>query len=193
MAHEGRQQLELERRQPHRDALAAFADDAHLPADVVDLQGAVLVGGAHLGWAGRAAQQRLDAREQLLTAERLRHVVVGAAAQSAHLVELARARGQHQHRHVAEVADPLERLPAVELRHRDVEHHEVRVVRLEPAERLQPARRLDDGVAGAFEQDPHEAANVVLVLHDEHLCRLHIPLHTRRFAVCRVVSARTNR
>ena len=170
MADERGQQLELERRELH---LLAARD--HLAADVVDPHGAVLVGGAHLRRAARAAQQRLHAREQLLSAERLRDVVVGAAAQPAHLVQLAGARGQHQHGHVAEVADALERLPTVQLRHRDVEHDEIGRVVLQPPQRLEPVRRLDDAVAGAFEQYPHEATHIVLVLHDEHLSGLHRP------------------
>ena len=40
--------------------------------------------------------------------------------------ELVAARCEHQDRDVGEVADPFQRLPAVELRHRDVEEDEVR-------------------------------------------------------------------
>jgi len=170
VADERRQQLELERGEPHRPPF-----DGHLAADVVDPHSAVLVGGAHLRRPARAAQQRLDAREQLLAPERLRDVVVRAAAQPAHLVELARARGQDQHRHVAQVADPLERLPAVELGHRDVEHDEVGGLLVQPAQRLEPVRRLRHAVAGSLEQHAHETAYVVLVLHDEHISRLHVP------------------
>ena len=87
------QQVELHRRQRDR---AAVADD-----------GAAI--GVHLHVAEpvqarrrrpRAPQERLDARQQLEDAERLRHVVIGAEPQAAHLVGFLGPGGEQQHRHV---------------------------------------------------------------------------------------------
>ena len=59
-------------------------------------------------------------------------------------------------------------------------------------ERLEPVGRLDDRVAGALEQHPHEAAYVVLVLHDEHLSRLHLSCIPDRRRHVVALSARAN-
>ena len=50
------------------------------------------------GQAARAAQDRLDARQQLARAERLGQVVVGAHLQADDAVGLLAARGEHDHR-----------------------------------------------------------------------------------------------
>ena len=59
--------------------------------------------------------------------QRLRDVVVRAELQAADLVGLGAARGDHEDRDAAELADPLDDLPAVETGQRDVEDDEVRV------------------------------------------------------------------
>src|SRR6185436_8810023 len=100
----------------------------------------------------RPAYERLDAREQLLAAERLRHVVVRAALETPNLLELPSARRQHHHRHLAEVADPLEGLPAVELGHRDVKQDEVRRRGVELTQAGLPALGLRDVVPSPHEQ-----------------------------------------
>ena len=145
--------------------VAALDDDPSL--GVVDLDEVVRVGLDHLGLAAGAAQQRLHAREQLLSPERLRDVVVGAGREASHLLELLRTRRQHQHRHVREVADPLERLVAVHVGHRHVEDHERRRRREELSKRGPSVARLVDRVARALEQLPQQQADVVVVVDDE--------------------------
>ena len=54
--------------------------------------------------------------------------------------------------HLGEVADPLERLVAVELGHRDVEDHERRRHGEQVAQGGAPVARLVDGVARTLEQ-----------------------------------------
>jgi len=51
--------------------------------------------------------------------------VVGARLQAAHALLDEAARRQHQHRGVADVAQALERRPAIHHRHADVEQHHV--------------------------------------------------------------------
>ena len=121
MLHEHGQEPELERRQLH---VAVARDDAALRK--VDPQVVVAVVARHLGFAARTTKQGLDARQELLPPERLRDVVVGASGETAHLLELLRSRGQHDHGHVGEVADSLERLVPVHPRHRHVEDDERR-------------------------------------------------------------------
>ena len=122
--------------------------------------------GRRLVGAG-SAQLRVHAREQLLAAERLRDVVVGAGAQAAHLVELLRTGREHQHRDVAQLPDPLECLPAVQAWHRHVEKHEVGLLGVEDPQPLVAVGRLDHAVAGPLEQLAHEAADVRIVVDDE--------------------------
>ena len=69
--------------------------------------------------------ERLYPRDELLPAERLHHVVVRAGLQASNALELAAARRQHHDGHLTEIPDALERLPAVQIRHRNVEHHKV--------------------------------------------------------------------
>src|SRR5207248_7812052 len=113
MADERRQELELERGE--LDGAVVDGDDA---LGEVDRQVAVRVGRLlSLACAG-APQQRLDARNELLAAERLDDVVVGAAREPADALELGVSGGQHQDRYVAQIAEPRQRLEAVEPRHR---------------------------------------------------------------------------
>ncbi len=71
----------------------------------------------------RTANQRAQARQQLLHAKRLRHVVVGAAVDSLHLLVPASARGQHEHGHrLAGFAPAAEQRQAIDLRQAEVEH-----------------------------------------------------------------------
>src|SRR5262249_37133978 len=115
-------------------------------------------------------------REQLLAAERLDDIVVGAGAEAPYLVDLAAPRGEQDHRHVAEVAEPLERLETVELRHREVEDDEVGPAVVEGAERGAPVPRGRDVVASAWKKLLEQRAEVVIVVDDEHppqRCRHH--------------------
>ena len=115
-----------------------------------------------------APQKRLDPREQLLAAERLHDVVVGAGPETAHLVDLATPRGEQDHRHVAQVAQALERLEAVELGHREIEDDDVRRILVEDPKRQPAVLGCFDGVASPSEELLEQQTDVVVVVHDEH-------------------------
>ena len=100
-------------------------------------------------------------------AERLGDVVVGAAGEAAHLLELLRPRRQHQHRDVRDVADALERLVAVEPGHGDVEDHERRRRLEQPPQPGAAVGRLVHRVAGAHEHVAQQSADVGVVVDDE--------------------------
>ena len=117
--HERGEQLELERRQLHVAALHAHAAAARsrsarscrrTPRSPRPCRrsGGGAPARARAAPAGRTASRRSRPRPP----------------KAPHLLELLRAGGQHDHRHVREVADPLERLVAVEVGHRHVEDHE---------------------------------------------------------------------
>jgi hypothetical protein len=125
--------------------------------------------------AAGAAQQGLHPRQQLLPSERLADVVVRAAAQPAHLLQLAALRGQHQHGHVADLADPLERRPPVELGHRDVEDDQVGSAAEQLAQALASVLSLADVVPRPAEKLGHERAHVRIVVDDEDRSLAHTP------------------
>ena len=162
MLNECGEELELEWRQLD----LAFADD-HASLRVVDLDEGVAVRLGHLRLSARPAQQRLDAGEQLLPAERLRDVVVGARGEAADALELLGARREHDHRHFREVADPLERLVPVQLRHADVEEDEGGRRLVELPQGRPAVGRLLDPVTRADEQLPEEDPDVLVVVDDE--------------------------
>jgi len=140
------QEPELERREA--DVLSPDGDGT---GGEVDQDPAVVVELAHRGLLAGAPEHRVDARGELGLAERLADVVVGAAAQAADAVDLGVERGQHDHRHLRDLADQLERLPAVDPRHDHVEQDEVGARLVERAQPGPPVGRGDDEVARALQ------------------------------------------
>jgi len=78
---------------------------------------------------------------------------------------------QQQHRHVAEVANPLQHRETVHAGHRDVEHDQIRSAGEELAQPLVAARRLDRAHACTRKERRDHGPQVVVVVHDEHLGR----------------------
>ena len=147
MLGERRQQLEFERRQ--RNELAAYF---HFAAGEVDRVFAVVVDVLDLAAIGLgAAQNGLDARDELRRRERLDDVVVGATAQAADALELGGARGEHDHGNVGHLADPLQHLPAVDPRHDDIEQDQIRLQLVELAHSFGALDRRRDEVAVLLE------------------------------------------
>ena len=108
-----------------------------------------------------AAQDRADAQHELLRAERLREVVVGAEREAANAIRLFAARGEHEHRDVARGrlrAKLLEHVVARGARQHEIEHDERRDV---PVARRSsasgPDRRRRDTVAGFRRGDRRRA------------------------------------
>src|SRR5262249_22143956 len=119
------------------------ADGRDRPPARIDLQPVELEHALGDG-AGRAAQQRADARDQLGGAERLGHVVVGADLEAQELVALTGARGHHQDRNVALLSNAARDLEAVNAGEPQVENHERR---LDPGEVRQGPPAVRRGVA----------------------------------------------
>src|SRR5438270_13185204 len=72
---------------------------------------------------GGAAHDGTDTRYQLGWAERLRHVIVGAAVEATNSVALLAARGQHDDRQAAQLGRPANL--AADLDPRDQRQHPV--------------------------------------------------------------------
>ena len=94
-----------------------------------------------------APQDGLHAAAELAHRERLRDVVVGAELEAEHLVGLLGLRGEHDDRHGAARADRAADVEAVHPRQHHVEHDEVEVVLAQPVERLPAVERRNDVVA----------------------------------------------
>ena len=110
-----------------------------------------------------------------MPAERLRHVVVRAGAQAANLVQLFGPGGEHDHRNLAQLADPLQDAPAVQARHLHVEDDEIRLLGVKPLQPLVAVGGFDHVVAGALEQLLHQSADVGFVVDDEDAAHLEPP------------------
>ena len=162
MLDEREEQPELERGEADGQATAH-----HEPLAVVDRESSVVVVLDVRRLRG-APQECLDPRQQLLAAEGLDDVVVCPGPKAAHLVDLAAARREQDHRDVAQVAEALERLEAVELRHREVQDDEIGWIRVERPQRRAAVHRRHDAVAGAAQQLLEQKADVVVVVNDEH-------------------------
>ena len=119
----------------------------------------------------RAAQERLDAAEQLPQAVRLGHVVIGAHLQPDDLVHLLVTRGQHQDGCLGAVgAQTAQRLEAIDAGHAHVQHHEVRGQLAGHAQGLLTAAGHADLVALLFQGVLDAAGHGVLVVDDEDGC-----------------------
>ena len=116
----------------------------HLLAGEVDLEVAGERDRRRRAVAGRrrarAPQRRRDPRQQLLDAERLGHVVVGAEVERGDLVAVAAARRDDDHADGRALAHLAAELEAVDVRQHQVEQDDVGLLGLEQRERAQRRR-----------------------------------------------------
>ena len=128
----------------------------------------------------RAPHRRPRSREQLLHAERLRDVVVGARVERRDLVGLRFAHRQHDHRHVAERAHPPDHLGAVDVGQPEVEQHQVgRLLGGADHAFLAGADR-GDLVAVRLEARAQRAPDLRLVVDDQHQAHASASVATNR-------------
>src|SRR5258708_18922233 len=123
VAHEHFQHVELDAGQVHVAPAPLHAALLGPQRDLADLDRPA-VGAAHRSRI-RAAQDGAQARHQLARRAGLRHIVVGAELEPDDAVDVVAARGEHDYRHAARLADLAQRLDAVDLRHHHVEHHDL--------------------------------------------------------------------
>ena len=135
---------------------------ARVDLEVADLDDRV-------GQRGAAAQQRLQARRDLLERERLDDVVVGAGLQAADAVVDLVARRQDADGHVvAGGAQLREDLEAVEVGHPEVEQDHRRVDGVVGGKRRAAARRAHDAKALELESGADGAADRSIVVYEQH-------------------------
>ena len=115
-----------------------------------------------------AAEDRLHAGDELTRRERLRHVVVGAELETGDAVRLLVARRQHEDRHRRLGTDATTDLESVDAGQADVEHDETDRVAGELRERLLAGAHPDHAIAVTAEVRPHDGADRLLVLDEQH-------------------------
>ena len=155
------QQLELALGQLEVAPGAHRGAGARIEAQVADERDLLVAGRA-------AAQERLQARGDLLHRERLDDVVVGAGLEAAHaVVDLVAGREDADGDVLAAVAQAGEHLEAVEVGHVQVEQDDGRVDAADRLERRPAAGRGDDGEALQLEAGGDRAADARVVVHKQ--------------------------
>jgi hypothetical protein len=110
---------------------------------------------------------RANPGQQLLLAERLRHVVVGARVERLHLGQLVRLARQDDDRGLAGSPDLAADVHPVAAGHRQVQEHEVRALLLEAAQSGLAVIGGDHLVSGGSDQGRDRPDHGRLIVHDE--------------------------
>src|SRR5207244_3497025 len=163
VAHEVFEQGELARGQPDRPAAAGGPAGGRVEREVLEPEGG-------RGLARLPAEERADARQELVEGKGLRQVVVGAEVETRDLVGDGVASGEEQHRgrHLF-VAERLEDRQAVTAGQHHVEDDEVvGKARQEAVEGVGAVLRDLDRVAFFLEALADEVRDLALVLDDQY-------------------------
>ena len=155
------QEIELDRRQVDQLAGARDAAVGNVDHDVADRDRRLGRG------VGRAAQDGAQARCQLLAAERLRHVVVGAGVERTDLLALVADGGDDDDRHAAPLAHLAADVDAAAVRQHEVEQDGVRRAVRERVERLLLRRRRVHLEARVLQHHAQSPDYLRLVVHDQ--------------------------
>ena len=127
--------------------------------------------GLHHRLAGRGAHltphRRVRPRQQLRHAERLDHVVVGAALNQPHLFGLVRTHRQHDGRDGRPGPQALEHIAAVHVRQAEVEDDQVGLLQRYPFQGVGAGFGVLHDEAVEFQSGPQEAADLHLVVDDK--------------------------
>ena len=137
----------------------------------------------------RCAERGAQAREQLVHAERLRDVVVGAAVERHHLVALPRASRQHDDRRAAPAAQALDHVVAVHVRQAEVQDHHVGRMARRRRERRGAVGHGGHLVVARAQVDRQRLADRALVVHHQDVghCASGQPKPHRQAAAVRAV------
>ncbi len=159
--HQRRQQAVLDRREMDLHARPPDGVGGEVELDLAGAQDRLVAVGP------RAAQHRMQARDELARAERLRHVVVRAGLERAHLLLLLADRREHDDRHGAPLAQAARDLDAVAVGQHEVEDRRVRRAQRRRVQRLGRRRGGDHVEAVVAQGDPQRAQDLRLVVADE--------------------------
>jgi hypothetical protein len=119
-----------------------------------------------------AAQDRLDAQQQLLRLEGLGHIVVGPEAEALDAITGRVAGGEHQHRRGAGrplVTHPFDQGKTVLARHHHIQHQQVEVERAHQPPGAGRVGRDGHAEPGAGQEFLEQGADAVVVVNDEQV------------------------
>ena len=114
-----------------------------------------------------ATQKRANTRFELEDPERLREVIVGTEVEPASLVDLGVPTAQHHHRHRASLSDPAKQLPSGQVRHHDVQDHQVRRRSVECDECLGGTRHRVHRHSALSKRKADEGEDRLVIVDDE--------------------------
>ena len=144
-----------------------LAVERHLAAGGIDAEAIDLDDFRDLALALGAAEDGLDAGDQLARVEGLRHVVIGADLEADDAVDVVAAGGEDDDGDVAGLAELLADGEAVHLGHHDVEDDEVRADGLGLLERLLAVVGGFDAEALVVQVEAGKLNDVLLVIDNE--------------------------
>jgi hypothetical protein len=156
MLDEHPEQFELAGGHPHRPA-----GDVHLVRGEINLEAAEAKPPPQAAARARAAQDRLDAGDDLRWGHRLDDVVVGTEPEAAQLVGTAAAGAQEQDRDVGGGADVPAEVEARRPREHHVQQHAVRRCPQRPG-RLLGIDSEQDAEAVRLQEVPHQRGDVLV-------------------------------
>ena len=120
-------------------------------------------------------QDDADPGDKFARAEGFGHVVITADLQAQHAVDLVVTGGKEEDRHVGGPADDAADLKAVNFRHVDVQHYQVRHLGSEGFQSLTPVPGQGDPHAGLAQGKADDFENVRIVVGNENVF-CHAPL-----------------
>ncbi len=148
------------------------AVDPHAMRRAIDLDRADRERIARRGAGSReTSQNRAHPQHELLRAEWLGEIVVGAEREAADAVRLLASRREHQHCHLSRAlgrTQMLEHLEPGHPRQHEVEHYDRRALLARGLQRLGPGRCGGHAVAALREMVRDESDDVLLVVDHEH-------------------------
>ncbi len=130
------------------------------------MQTSIVVARWRVGADDAIAHQRTQAGHQLLDAERLGHVVVGAGVERFHLFLLGVAHGKHQHGHLGPLAQFGQHVVPLAIRQPDVQDHDIGVARRGERQAVGGVRGKQHVVALGTQADIEEFADLRFVIDD---------------------------
>ena len=154
----------------HVSPFYPYAAPRRIDVDAVDPDRLAAVGGRQRRVRRRlprTPEQRARPGDKLADAERLGHVVVGAALEPDHFVRLLTPRGQHEDGHVlvrAPVPDRPAQRQAIDSGNHHVQHQQVEALALSAFERRPTIGQAFACVPFEAQMQAHELANVLVTV-----------------------------
>ena len=114
-----------------------------------------------------AAQYSFDPADQFARAEGFGDVIISALLEAVHPVIFFAFGGQHDHRHIADLAYHLQHFKAVNIGHHHIEQDQIGGGITHALEGLFPIEGFDHNKAIMFQVEPDEAHHTLFIIHHQ--------------------------